>query len=573
MKKRQKQFNIRLKFVFVGIVFIGFVLITNLFYIQIQVGDELRAEADGQYVASSNHLFERGNIYFTNKDDSFVVAAGQKSGYKVTVNPSKLNEDDYGDIIQALQKFDSFQKDTFLKQVKNKKRTYLEILHRVSKEEKKEIEQALRKKVSFYVEKWRTYPLKRSASHVLGFLGYDKDNNYNGRYGLERQYEQTLRREDKELYTNFFARVFHGTKNLLDEDKKTEGDIVVSIEPQIQLFLERELSQIQKKWKSEATGGIIMDARTGEIYAMSLIPDFDNNDFSHESLSVFKNSLVSNVYEFGSIMKPLVVSIGLDKKIINANTEYYDRGSVKVEKHTIYNFDKKARGWVTVQDILNQSLNTGMVFISKKIPKSVFREYFKRYGFGEKSGIDLPNVSSGLTSNLKSNRDIEFANMSFGQGIAISPVSFIKALSALANDGKTVIPHLVTKIKYTNGFSKTFDYSEEGEQVLSPETSHEISRMLVEVFDHYRQGKAKLPHYRIAVKTGTAQIANPEGGYYKNKHLHSFFGYFPAYDPQFIVLLYTVNPKGIKYASQTLLDPFRETAKYLINYYNIPPDR
>jgi cell division protein FtsI/penicillin-binding protein 2 len=351
-----------------------------------------------------------------------------------------------------------------------------------------------------------------------------------------------------------------------------EGDIIVSIDPQVQLFLENKISKIQKKWNSNITGGIIMDAKNGKIYAMSVVPDFDNNDFSHEPLSVFKNPLVSSVYEFGSVMKPLVVSIALDNKIVNANTEFYDKGFIKVEKHTIYNFDKKARGWVTVQDILNQSLNTGMVFIAGKIKKDIFRDYFSRYGFGEKSGVDLPNDASGLVSNLKSNRNIEFANMSFGQGIAISPISFIKALSALANDGKTVTPHLVTKIKYTNGFSKTIE-PKGGNYVLKPETSHEISRMLVNVFDSYRNGKAKLPHHSIAVKTGTAQMANPKGGYYKNKHLHSFFGYFPAYDPKLIVFLYTVDPKGIKYASQTLLDPFRSTAEYLINHYNVPPDR
>ena len=136
-----------------------------------------------------------------------------------------------------------------------------------------------------------------------------------------------------------------------------------------------------------------------------------------------------------------------------------------------------------------------------------------------------------------------------------------------------VRPHVVKKIEYTNGFSKTFDYTEDTETVLSRETSGEISRMLVNVFDAYNSGHVKFPDYTIAAKTGTAQIPNPAGGYYDDRNLHSFFGYFPAYDPEFLVFLYTVHPKGVKYASQTLIEPFRETTRYLINYYNIPPDR
>ena len=307
---------------------------------------------------------------------------------------------------------------------------------------------------------------------------------------------------------------------------------------------------------------------------MGAFPRFDNNNFSDASISTFKNPLVENVYEMGSIMKPVIVSLAIDSDSINPDTlEYYDTGSVDVGIATIKNFDGRGRGWVDTQEILNQSLNTGMVYIASHIPKPTFRDYFDRFGMTTPTGIDLPNEARSLATNLSSNRDIEFANMSFGQGIAVSPITMVRALSALANGGMTSTPHVVKKIEYTNGFSKTFDYTESGRQAISKETSEEISRMLVNVFDAYRDGQVKLPDYSIAAKTGTAQISNPAGGYYSDRNLHSFFGYFPAYDPQFLVFLYTVYPKGIKYASQTLIDPFKETTKYLVNYYNIPPDR
>jgi cell division protein FtsI/penicillin-binding protein 2 len=169
---------------------------------------------------------------------------------------------------------------------------------------------------------------------------------------------------------------------------------------------------------------------------------------------------------------------------------------------------------------------------------------------------------------------VEFATASFGQGIAMTPIETVRALAALGNGGKLVTPHLVKAVKYDNGVTRSLSWGE-GEQMLKPETSTTISRMLTTVVDtKLADGKLKMEHYSIAAKTGTAQIANPNGGgYYTDKYLHSFFGYFPSYDPKFIVFLFAVEPKGAPFASQTWAPPFGEITKFLINYYNIPPDR
>ncbi len=572
MKRENKQFLFRLRVIFVGVVCIGFVLIANLFYIQVTNGNRFREQADGQYVVATYNSFERGSIFFEEREGTRISAAGQKSGYKISINPKKFTADPE-EVFTVLSITLDIDREDFFSDIEKKNRTYIEIAHQVPKEIGEQIKKDLGSAIQLHAEKWRVYPLQGSAAHVLGFLGY-KGDEYAGRYGLEREYEDTLKRENVDVYTNFFARVFHNVQNLVDSTSVPEGDIVTTIDPQVQLFFESELKDIQDTWDSASVGGIIMNPKNGEIYALGAYPNFDNNDFSENSISDFKNPLVENVYELGSIIKPFIVAMSIDSGDIDVNTlEYYDAGSVDVEDYTINNFDKRGRGWVNVQEILNQSLNTGMVHIAKQISKDDFREYFDRYGFTSKTGIDLPNEGNNLTSNLTSNRQIEFANMSFGQGIAITPITLVSALSSLANDGVRVTPHIVKKIEYTNGFSKTFDYSDQDVQVLSPETSGEISRMLVNVFDAYRDGGVKLPNYRIAAKTGTAQIPNPQGGYYDDRNLHSFFGYFPAYDPEFIVFLYTVHPKNVRYASQTLIDPFRSTAKYLINYYNIPPDR
>jgi len=308
---------------------------------------------------------------------------------------------------------------------------------------------------------------------------------------------------------------------------------------------------------------------------MTVKPDFDLNNFgSVRNTATFSNPLVENVLEFGSIVKPLVMAAAIDAGVANADTRYEDKGSVVVEKKEIFNFDKKARGWVDMQEVISQSLNTGMVYMYQKLGKDKLRDYLFGFGIKEKTGIDLPNETSGLTSNLNSPRDLEYANASFGQGIALTPVEMIRALAALGNGGVLVTPHLVKEIKYSDGTSKKITHPTKQSKITA-ETSEAITRMLVTVMDEaLKSGKAKMQHHSIAVKTGTAQVAREEGGgYYTDRNTHSFFGYFPAYDPEFIVLLYAVNPKGVEFASQTWADPFLDISKFLLNYYQVPPDR
>lgn len=566
-------FQSRIKFIGAIITIVALVLISRLVYVQILRNDFYEEKANKLFYSYSSGIFERGSIYFSKKDKSLVSAGIISSGFKVAINPKEISDIDY--VYNILKPYLNIDYNIFLNRASKKDDPYEEVANKITKEQADKIDDLNIKGVSIHGENWRFYPNNEMASHALGFLAY-KGDSLIGQYGLERYYDEILSKPKDEAYINFFAEVFSDIKyNLSNNNEKRRGSIITTIEPLVQGVLESELKEAFSNWDADQAGGIIMNPSNGEIYAISGVPDFDLNNFRDVSDSgVYRNPIIENVFEFGSVIKPLVVLSAIDNGSINLETTYQDNGMVVVDKKEIYNFDKKGRGLVTIQEILNQSLNTGMVFIENKLGHEKFRQYMKSYQIGEKTGIDLPSETSGLVKNLESPRNIEYANASFGQGIAITPIQAIRSFSILANGGNLVTPHLAQKIEFEDGSSQTLDYPIEKIKNLKESSVDTTTDMLVKVYESYDSGKHVFDYYNIATKTGTAQIAKEDGrGYYEDRHMHSFFGYFPAYNPEFIVFLYMKNPKGVKYASQTLIPPFRDITKFLLSYYNIPPDK
>jgi stage V sporulation protein D (sporulation-specific penicillin-binding protein) len=565
-------FTIRIRMILFLICVFAFVLIFRLYNLQITNGEVYVAKADRQYISPQSTLFDRGSIFFETKDSILISGASVKQGYTLAIHPN-LILDAEGAYLE-LSKYIEIDKESFLQKAGKKNDPYEEILRKVEKEIGEKIQSAKIPGVRVYREHWRVYPGNNLASHAIGFIGF-KGDEIAGRYGLERYYEDILNRTEGGGSANFFAEIFADIQNKILKGKNLQGDIVATIEPTVQQNLEETLSEIQKKWSSDSLGGIIINPKTGEIYAMGALPNFNPNDRRNETDSrVYSNPLVENVYEMGSIVKALTMAAGIDSKAVSSLSTYDDKGFLILNTKRISNYDGKGRGVVSMQEVLSQSLNTGVAHIVTKMGRDKFREYMLNFGLGELTGIDQPNEQVGIIKNLDSTREVEHATASFGQGIAISPIATVTALSSIANGGYMVKPHLVKKIEYKVGFTK-FIEPEIKRQVITNESSEEITRMLVQVVDKsLRNGDIKMEHYSIAAKTGTAQIADSvNGGYYTDRYLHSFFGYFPAYEPQFLVFLYHVNPKNVQYASETLTYPFRDIVKFLISYYEIPPDR
>jgi len=568
MKEDFKTFRIR--FITVFVVLGALIIFSKLYMVQIVRGESYSQQADRQYSRPNSQSFNRGSISFTTKDGERIDAAGLKTGYTVAINPSQMSYPE--DVYNGLSFLLELDEETFMKQANKSEDPYEEIAKQVPPNVAKKIDELDIEGVSLYKNKWRYYPGKSLGAHAVGFMSYRGDE-LRGQYGLERYYNDILDRSEDDLYANFFVELFSNIGDTI-KGKSKAGSVVTTIEPSVQSFVEKELEHVLEKWNSDQAGAIVMNPNNGEIYAMALNPTFDLNDFGNvESGDVYRNDLVEGVYEMGSIVKALTMAIGLDTGAVTANTTYNDKGSMTLNGSTFYNYDKKARGVVDMQAVLNNSLNTGVAFVVQQVGNKKFSDYMKKL-IGEETGIDLPNEASPLVKNLDTDRDIEHATASFGQGIAMSPIAITKALAALGNGGYLVNPHIVKSIDYELGYERDV-VPNDPVRIFSEKTSEEISRMLVRVVDEaLGGGDVALPHHSIAAKTGTAQIANSAGGgYYEDQFLHSFFGYFPAYEPEFIVFLYNVHPRGAEYASQTLTDPFMEIAKFLINYYNVAPDR
>lgn len=572
----RSQLHIRIRILVAGILIGACIIIVRLYILQIAHGQSYRAEANNQYVRSSRDIFDRGSIFFTQRNGERIAAASLKSGYMLAINPNQIEGAKL--VYEGLSRHFDIDREIFFARAGKTGDPYEEMARHIDPDVAEGIESENLKGVQLFREQWRYYPGGPMASLALGFVGFSEDGiTQKGQYGLERYWESVLQRQKDRLYVNFFAEVFTNARDVFkdEDDAPRVGDVITSIEPAVQQALDRALLETKDEWKAKQIGGIIMDPKTGAIYAMSALPTFDPNLYSEEKdARVFRNPFVEDVYEMGSIIKPIAMAIGLDVGAVTADTIYNDTGYLKIDGYTIGNYDGRARGEVNMTEVLKQSLNVGMAFVAEKVGGDVLGPRMREFGFGEETGIDIPFEVRGLIENLDTPRKVEYATAAFGQGIALTPIATARALAALGNGGYLVTPHFVTHIKYENG-DEAYVAPDDKVQVLKDETSTEITRMLVEVVDTaLRDGTVKKEHYAIAAKTGTAQIAKVvERGYYDDRYLHSFFGYFPAYDPKFIIFLYHLEPQGAKYASETLTSPFMELVDFLINYYDLPPDR
>ncbi len=569
------QFRSRIRLILLLVVCAALLILVRLYFVQIVNGDDYAQKADRQFASGGSGLFDRGSIYLTRKDGTLISAATLSSGFLVAINPQTLADPEaaYAAISAVASSSVFLSHDAFLAAAGKKSQAYIEVAHHLSNEEGQALAAQDVPGVQVLRERWRYYPGGTLAARSIGIVSYGSGDTLAGRTGLETAYDGTLSRSGDALYKNFFAELFSNVGNLLVNARDArEGDVITSIEPEVQARLEHDLKKVTDRYSSEESGGIIMDPATGAIIALAVYPTYDGNDLQNVDPDLLGNPLVEHVHEFGSIMKPLTMTSGLDAGVITPETTYNDTGCITVSTRQICNWDHKARGVIPMQQIILQSLNVGASWIAEKLGQDEFRQYFTKL-FGQKTGVDLPNEGRALLGNLSTTQQVNFDNMSFGQGIAVTPVQMIRALGSLANGGVMVEPHLVSAIRLNSGITRTLDWGATV-PVFSAEAARETATMMTALVDQkLENGKAIIPTMSVAAKTGTAQLPTPSGGYYSDRFFHSFAGFFPSYNPRFIILLYTNDPKHVEYASETLDATFLDLVHFLIDYYQVPPDR
>ncbi|MCR4323103.1 MAG: penicillin-binding protein 2 [Candidatus Azambacteria bacterium] len=488
---------------------------------------------------------ERGEIFLQDRFGVLTPLAMNKDFYTVTADSRHVTDKEH--TARSLSEILTVPEDVVLSKLSKENDPYEILATKVTSEVADQIMKLAFDGIHLEVNRGRYYPYQSMASHVAGFLGM-RASGPTGQYGLEGFYDDEL------------------------EGGGGVAKLILSIDPNVQFKIEESLRGVIEKW--EATGGsvIVMSPATGKILAMANYPDFNPNEYAKsEDPAVFISSSVSSQFELGSVFKPIVMAIGVNENVVTPETTYEDMGQVNISGYTIRNFDGKAHGVKTMTEVLESSLNTGLVFVQQKIPKEIMRTYIAQFGFGAKTDIDLQGEAKGDINNLRKDKDLEFATAAFGQGISITPMQMITAFSALANKGVLMRPAVVDKKVLRDGRESLLEPTAV-RQVVTPETANALTKMLVSTVEN-GYDKAKINGYFVAGKTGTAEIADQATGkYFADETLHTFVGYAPAYHPLFSVLIKIDKPKGVRFASSSLAPVFSEMMSYLLTYYETPPD-
>ena len=456
-----------------------------------------------------------------------------------------------------------------------KNAVWVNLAHFVKKDQKEQIEKLNVAGLGFVDEQSRDYPEASMAAHLLGFVGFDSVGNPKGYFGLEGFYEREMSGKSGEIRIEKDA--FGRPIAIGSETRREKNDgrtLVTTINRSVQRFTETALEDGIKTWKASGGTAVVMDPRDGSILAMANFPRYDSGNFSYYTENLYKNPAIANLYEPGSIMKPLVMAAAINENKVTPETRC-DRcdGPRKIGEYYIHTFNDQYHPNLTMSETLINSDNTGMVFVGEKLGFDKLYSYFEKYGFGSKSGIDLQEEEEGSMRNFDDLYPIDKATLTFGQGIALNAVQMVKAWAVLANGGVEVTPHVVSKIQ-TDGKEIELK-TPKGRRIISASTAKVLTQMLVRVANespvHFPLDRvSELSKFRIAAKSGTAEIS-AGGKYQKQGTIASVIGYFPADNPRFLVMVKLNEPEVRPWGSDTAGPVFASIARDLLYYYGVTP--
>ncbi len=567
---------------------------------QVLSAESLSAAAEAQHFSVLKIPASRGEITFVdgetlvaNKSASLLYAnlnvlSGDKSAIAeslATVLASEVPMVTTGSAEITVEDRENFLKSTkdelqirIAKRLNIEGSTWVNLAHFIPAEVKKKIEDFKYEGLGFLEEETRDYPEASLSAHLIGFVGSDRLGNPKGYFGLEGYYERELAGKNGELRQEkdaFGRPIAIGSETR--RDKKDGSKLVTTVNRAVQLFTEKELLQAITDWKASGGSAIVMDPTNGEILALANFPQYDPKNFSYFPTTLYKNPAITSIYEPGSIIKPLVMAAAINEGKLTPESRCPDKlcdGPVGVGGYFIRTFNNQYHPNLTMTEVLINSDNTGMVYVQDLLGFRKLYDYYQSYGFSEKTGIDLQEEESGVLRPIDSYYPVEQANLSFGQGIAVNAMQMMRAWASLANSGFLITPHLVRTVSASD---EDINLSwPRGRQVLKTSTAKIMTEMLVRVANesavHFPKDRVKsLANFRIAAKSGTAQIASG-GGYKETGTTASVIGYFPADDPRFLVMVKLNEPEVRPWGSDTAGPPFFAIADHLLHYYNVVPN-
>ncbi len=566
-----------MRFLYGCFVLVAAAIALRLVFLQIIDHGFYEALATGQHELFEQLFPERGQIFVHDgKDDSLVAVATNEQLAFVYADPRHVKNpaetaQKLGDILGLSDE----QVSALSVRLGDQEDPYEPIAHRVTDEQLDKITEDKLDGIAYTRESVRLYPEENMGGHILGFVGSDTDGHVTGKYGIEGYFNDALTgtpgfsRSERDISGRLIAVADSSFEPAVDG-----ADIVLTIDRNIQF---EACSKLHAAVQTHgATGGsvVIVDPKTGRVLAMCGAPDFDPNNYGAVTdINQFNNPATYNAYEPGSVFKGIVMGAAIDAGAVTPATTFEDSGQAMVDgwPKPIGNALGKAYGHVDMTNVLEESINTGMIFAMRAMGMDVFVKYMQDFGFGQETGIEL-RENPGDISSLNLGQEIYAATASFGQGVTATPLQIAMAYAAIANGGVLLQPHIVDEVRYADGRVEKTE-TKQVRQVLSEKTSQLVGAMLVSVVENGHGKKAGVPGYYIAGKTGTAQVAGPNGGYSEDVTIGSFAGFGPVSDPKFAMIVRIDHPTDVQWAESTAAPLFGDIADYLLRYFEVPPER
>ena len=557
------QNSLKGRLILVSILFalFGAGIVGRLFSLQVMQHDDLVSRSEKQHQRTVEIHYGRGSVFDRNMNE---LATNIKAE-SVYATPQEVV--DKKRAARVLAKALNLNHKSIYKKL-NSKRHFVWLKRQVLPAEIARLRKSSLPGINFISEDKRFFPKRELASGVVGFTGVDNQ----GLGGIEQRYDSTLKGNVVKAVMEKDAR-----GKLVQFNKQANGQVsgsrsvVLTIDEVIQFFTEHHLKKQVAKHQAESGVAIVMNPNTGELYAIANVPQYNPNNFSAYKRNLRRNHAVSSVYEPGSIFKPIVAAASIDAGVARPQDTFFcENGKFKVGNKTVGEAVNHKYGWLTLQDIIVKSSNIGSIKIARQLGKQSYYDYIRKFGFGQKTGIELPGEEGGLLHELSAWDPMSLASISFGQEIGVTPLQMTNAISAIANGGTLMVPRITRAILKDGQIEKRFE-PKAVRRVVSIQSSRQVIDILKHVVKDGTGKNAAVKGYEVAGKTGTAQKYDAKTGRYsKTAYVSSFIGFAPADAAKVAILVMIDNPKGVHYGGSVAAPVFSNIARETLRYLNVP---